>query len=59
VRILGREVDIGRLDRAVKSYRRAREKRREYPGSPTAAADETDAVAKIIEAVDRRYEVRG
>jgi hypothetical protein len=25
----------------------------------TAAADETDAVAKIIEAVDRRYEVRG
>jgi hypothetical protein len=55
VRILGREVDIGRLDRAVKAYRRAREKRREYPGSATAAADETDAVAKIIEAVDRRY----
>jgi endonuclease YncB( thermonuclease family) len=30
-------------------------KRRENPGSPTAAADEVDAVAKIIEAVARRY----
>jgi collagenase-like PrtC family protease len=55
VRILGREVDIETLDQAVSAYRRARSKRRENPGSPTAAADEVDAVAKIIEAVARRY----
>lgn len=55
LKILGREVDIVRLDDAVKAYRYARGKRREYPESLTAAANEADAVAKIIETVDRRY----